>query len=135
MEDPLQSSPPKFVIDKNMQQVLSALKKDKGKKPIKERYRAHYSRPLPKLKSGWSQEEINQALEESIQIQALKDNPNPMLGISPHCCKGITHDLDIVPFMYYDMPKNDLEQLDLPLCPDNKFYIKFAPLHPNDAPD
>ena len=58
-----------------------------------------------------------------------------MLSLSPLCREGIIHDLDIVPFMYYDIPTNDSEQLDLPLSPYNKFYIKFSPLHPNDAPE
>ena len=81
-EEPLQSSPPKLTIDENIQHIISVLK-DKGKKPISESYQAHYSEPPPKSKSGWSQEEINQALEENIRIQALKDNPNTMLGLSP----------------------------------------------------
>ena len=34
--------------------------------------------------------------------------------------------------MYYDISSDDFEQLDLPLSPFSKFYIKFAPLHPND---
>ena len=33
-EEPLQSSPPKFSIDKNMMHVISVLNKYKGKKPI-----------------------------------------------------------------------------------------------------
>ena len=58
-----------------------------------------------------------------------------MRGISPICHEGILCDSDIVPFMYYDILTNDSEQLDLPLSPYNKFYIKFAPLHPNDDPE
>lgn len=119
-----------------MQQVLSVLNKqqDKAKKLILESYQAHESGPPPKLKSGWSQDELNQALEESIQIQALKYNPNPMLGISPLYRQRIIHDLDIVLFMYYDIPNNDLDQLDLPISPYSKYYTKFAPLHLNDDP-
>ena len=117
-----------------MKHIISALNKDKGKKPIIESYQAHYSGPLRKPKSGWSQDELNQALEESFQIQALKDNPNPMLGLSPLRCEGIIHDLDIVPFMYYDIPTIDSDQLNLPLSPYSKYYTKFAPLHPNDVP-
>ena len=75
----------------------------------------HHCEPLPKQKYGWSKEEINQALEEGIWIQNLKDNPNMMLGLSPLCCEGIIHDLDIVPIMYYDLPNNDSDQIDLPL--------------------
>lgn len=90
------------------------------------------SQPPPNPKSGWSQEAFNQALEESIHIQALKDNPNMMLGICSLFREGIIHDLDILPFMYYDIPNNDSDQLDLPLSPYSKYYTKFAPLHPDD---
>lgn len=36
--------------------------------------------------------------------------------------------------MYYDLPTHDSDQIDLPISPHGKFYIKFAPLHPNDDP-
>lgn len=55
-----------------------------------------------------------------------------MLGLSPLYREGIIHDLDIVLFMYYDIPNNDSDQLDMPLSPDNKYYTKFTPLHPED---
>ena len=57
-----------------------------------------------------------------------------MIWISPLCREGILKDVDIVPFMYYDIPNNDLEQLDLPFSPFSKFYTKFAPLYPEDDP-
>ena len=86
----------------------------------------------PKQNFIWSQEEINKALEDSFRIQALKDNPNPMHDISPLFREGILKDVDLVPFMYYDIPSDDFEQLDLPLSPFSKFYIMFTHLHPND---
>ena len=46
---------------------------------------------------------ITITMEESIQIQALKDNPNLVLGISLLFQEGIIHDLHIVPFMYFDL--------------------------------
>ena len=57
-EEPLPSSPPRFIIDENMQTILSALhqQKDKGKKPITESF---HSGPPPKEKLGWSQDKIN----------------------------------------------------------------------------
>lgn len=58
-----------------------------------------------------------------------------MLGISPLFRDGIIHNLDIVPVMYYDIPPNDAEQLDLPFSPYRKFYIKWTPLHPKDSQD
>ena len=57
-----------------------------------------------------------------------------MLGLSPLFWEGIIHDLDKVPFMYYEIPSNDSEQLDLPLSSYIKYYTKFAPLHPEDDP-
>lgn len=42
-EEPLQTSAPEFTIDENMKHIISALSKDKGKKPITESYQAHYS--------------------------------------------------------------------------------------------
>ena len=83
---------------------------------------------------AWSKEQLRQALEESIHIQALKDNPNPMLGISPLFREGILHDIHIVPFMYFDLPTHDVDQLDLTISPHGCYYIKFAPLHPSDDP-
>lgn len=60
--------------------------------------------PVKKLRKseGWSQEQINQALEERIWIQATTDNLNSMLGISP-LFRGVIHDVHIVPFMSYDL--------------------------------
>lgn len=102
-KEPLILTPPTFSIDENMRQVISVLNKqqDKGKKRISEFYRCE---PPSKQQEGWSLAQIDQALEERIRIQALKDNPSPMLGLSILCCKGIIHDLEIVPFMYYDLP-------------------------------
>lgn len=39
--------------------------------------------PLKK-KEGWSLEKIDQVEEESLKIQAMKDNVNPFSGISPY---------------------------------------------------
>lgn len=50
----------------------------------------------------WLKEQFQQALEESIQIQTLKENPNPMMGIYPLFREGILHDIHFVPFMYFD---------------------------------
>lgn len=83
---------------------------------------------------GWSQDQINQVLEKRIRIQALKDNSNPLLGISPLFRERIIHDLEIVPFIYIDLPTQDIDQIDHPISPHRKFYIKFALLHPNDDP-
>lgn len=107
-EEPLPSSPPKFAIDENMQHILSVLNEqhDKGKKPISE---FPCSKTRMKERTGWSKEEINQALEESIRIQAFKENSNMMLGLSPLCHDGIIHDLDIVLFMYSGLPNQDLD--------------------------
>ena len=57
-----------------------------------------------------------------------------MLGLSPLFHERIIHDLDIVPFMYYDLPTQDADQLDLPISPYRRYYIKFSPLHPEDGP-
>lgn len=64
-EEPLVSSPPKFSIHENMKHIHSVLNKpqDKGNKPIAE---FTYSKTPMKERSGWSQEEINKAVEESI---------------------------------------------------------------------
>lgn len=113
---------------------MSSLKNDKGKNPMTVEQQAFYSRPPLKQKYGWSQEEINKALEDNIWIQALMDNPDPMRGISPLYHEGILRKHEIIPFMYYDVPTNDSEQLHLPLSRYNKYYITFAPLHPNDNP-
>lgn len=94
--------PLKFYVEENMQHIISILKKqkDKGKKPIS---KFHNSKPPTKEKAGWSQAEIDQALEESIRIQPLKDKPNMMLMLSPLFHEGIIHELDMIPFMYYDL--------------------------------
>ena len=57
-----------------------------------------------------------------------------MRRLSLLCIEGIIHDLDILPFMYYDLPTQDSDQLDLPISPYGKFYIKFAHLHLEDDP-
>lgn len=57
-----------------------------------------------------------------------------MLGLSTLCHEGIIHGLDIVAFMYYDLPMQDTDQLNLLISPYGRYYIKFAPLHPNDDP-
>lgn len=36
--------------------------------------------------------------------------------------------------MYYDQPTQDSDQIDLTISPYGKFYITFAPLHPEDDP-
>lgn len=46
---------------------------------------------------GCSKERIQQALEENIQIEALIDNSNLMMGISPLFQHGIIHDIDLCP--------------------------------------
>ena len=127
-EEQLIPPTPEFIIDENMQHVISVLTKQqyKDKKPISE---FTSSNPFTKKSKGWSQAQITQALEERILIQALKDNPNMMLGLSPLCRDRIIHDLDIVPFMYYNLPTHDLDQLDLSISPYDKFYINFGPLH------
>lgn len=43
-----------------------------------------------------------------------------MLGLSALFHEGIIHDLDILPFIYYDLPNNELDQIDLSLSPYNK---------------
>ena len=94
-----------------------------------------FSTPHMTENSGWFQVEILRTLEESIRIQSFKDdNTHPMLGISPLYREGIQKDVDIVSFMYYNIPNTDSEQLNLPLSPFSKFYTKFAPLHPEDGP-
>ena len=59
-----------------------------------------------------------------------------MLGLSHRYREGIIHDMDIVPFMYYDIPNNNSDQIDLPLSLSlySKYYTKFALLHPEDDP-
>lgn len=49
--------------------------------------------------------------------------------------EGILKDVDIIPCIYYDIPSDNSEQLDLPLSPFSRFYIKFTPLHPEDNPE
>lgn len=83
---------------------------------------------------GYSLEYIKQALEEIIWIQMLKDNPNLMLGISPLFREGVIHNIHFVPFMNYDLPTQDVEQLDLPIYPHGHFCIRYAPLHPTNDP-
>ena len=39
-----------------------------------------------------------------------------------------------MPFMYFDLPTQDVDQLDLPISPYGRFSIKLAALHPNDDP-
>lgn len=34
--------------------------------------------------------------------------------------------------MYFDFPSQDSDKIDLPISSFRKYYIKFAPLHPND---
>lgn len=36
--------------------------------------------------------------------------------------------------MYYDLKNQDSNQIDFPISPYDKFYIKLAPLHPEDDP-
>ena len=56
LEDPLQSSPLKFIVDENMMHVISVFNedKDKGKKPITDEHQALHFRHLSKQKFGWS---------------------------------------------------------------------------------
>lgn len=97
-EEPLIPPPHEFKIFENIQQVIDDLKKqDKFKKPISE---PQSYKPTAKKYEGWSQAQIDQPLKHIIQIQALKDNPTPMLELSPLCHEGIIHDMDTVPFMY-----------------------------------
>lgn len=81
-EGPLVTPPPEFIITETRQQVITDLNEppqDKGKKISTEP-----DSPMRKFRmyEGWSQEQIDQALEESIRIQALKYNSNMMMGIS-----------------------------------------------------
>lgn len=83
LEDLLVPPPPEFIIPEVVQQSIFDLNKspqDKGKKVATEP-----DRPVRTFKKseGWSQERINEALEESIRIQALKNNLNLILGVSP----------------------------------------------------
>lgn len=69
-EEPLIPSPPEFNVAENIQQVIDDLKKqDKGNKPILE---PQSYEPTAKKFEGWSQEHIDQSLDESIRIKLLK---------------------------------------------------------------
>lgn len=84
---------------------------------------------------GKSNEQIQQSLEESIRIQALKYNPNPMLGTSPLSQEGIIHDINFLPFIYFDIPTQDANQLRFPIVSYGCYYIKSTPLDPTDDPE
>ena len=99
-EDPSTNPTLEYVVDENMQFIMAALKRDKGKTPMTAEQQAFHSRHPLKQKQGLFQEEINKALEDSIQIQALTDIPNSMRGIYHLWREGILRDHEIVPFMY-----------------------------------
>lgn len=40
----------------------------------------------------------------------------------------------LFPFMYLYHPAQYANQLDLPISPHGRYYIKVAPLHPTDDP-
>ena len=116
-EEPLPNPTLKFTINENIKMVINALQTDKGKKPMTAGQQAFHSGTPLKQKHGWSQDEINQALEDSIWIQALKHNPDLMRGISPICHEGFLKAQEIVSCLYYNLPSHDSDQLDLPLSP------------------
>lgn len=49
-------------------------------------------------------------------------------------CLKVCINMAISPFMYYDLPTQDVDQLDLPISPHGHFYIKKALLYSNDDP-
>ena len=100
LEDPLLNPTLEYVVDENMRVVMAALKRDKGKTPMTAEQQAFHSGHPLKQKQGWSQEEINKALEDNIRIQDLMENPDPMCGISPLCREGILCDHEIVPCLF-----------------------------------
>lgn len=75
---------------------------------------------------------INQAIEERLQIQTIKDNLNPFTGISPYYPQGMIYDYHFVPPSNLRSSFKRFEQIDLPISPHGRFYIKFAPVHPSD---
>lgn len=85
-----------------------------------------------KKSEGCSKELFEQELQKIVRIQALKDNPNLMMGISRLFRKVILHDIIFMPFMYFDLPINDANQFELPISPHGCYYINFSPLHLDD---
>ncbi|CAI9296954.1 unnamed protein product [Lactuca saligna] len=116
-----------LVIVQTSLQIISSIfsheeqSADKGKRIATDSDNPVKSSEKPK---GWLKEQLQQALED-IQIQALKDNPNSMLRISPLFREWILLDIHFVPFMYFDFPIDDADQLDIPISPHRRYYIKF----------
>lgn len=82
-EEPLVPPPSELFITQSSHQIISFIlsqeAKDKGKSVVLE---PNIAMKLSKKFEGRSKEELQQALDENICIQAIKDNPNPMMGIS-----------------------------------------------------
>lgn len=95
LELPLVPPPPEFIFTKSGQQFISDLNappRDKGKKIVTE---SDIPVKTSKKSNGWSQEQIDKHLEESIRIQSLKDNLNLMLGISVLFQEGVIYDISV----------------------------------------
>lgn len=86
---------------------------------------------LSKKSKGWSQDQINEALE-SLQIQHLKDSPNPLYGISPYYDEGRLYEHHKVPFVSHAPHTSHSEQLNHPISLHDRFYVKFTTLHLSD---
>lgn len=103
-EDPPITPHSELIISEMVEQVIANLKKPPPDKGLKISSEPSSPKRTFRKFEGWSKEKIDQVLEESIRIQSLKYNLNPLLGISPLFQEGIIHDLDIVPFMYFKLP-------------------------------
>ncbi|CAH1421095.1 unnamed protein product [Lactuca virosa] len=83
-EEPLIVPPSALFISESCRQIISSIseKGDKFKDKVK-KIDTSSDNQMNSFRNfeGQSQEQIDQDLEESLQIQALKDNPNPMLEI------------------------------------------------------
>lgn len=86
-EDHLIHLTSELIITKADQQTISSISNTDD--PIKDKGKwisFGWVSPVKKLSKneGWYLDEMNQEIEESLQIQALKDNLNPLTDISPY---------------------------------------------------
>lgn len=82
--------------------------------------------------NDWSREQMNQAIQESLLFQAMKDVSNQLKVISSYFPKGQIYELHFVPYVSYALTSYDKDQPDLPLSPHGIMYKKFPIIHPSD---
>ncbi|CAH1413228.1 unnamed protein product [Lactuca virosa] len=99
------------LLDESTNEDIATMKKECK---CKETEKINRTNPLEQTK-GFSQAQIDQAIQETLIVEQIEENPNPLLGISYWYMKGRLFDYHFATYNTFNIPSPNLEELYLPL--------------------